>query len=162
MANPPLGQIGLSKMIRSIRLRFGAAPGLPALSIDEPGVTILVGPNNAGKSRALLEIRNFCASGKTGPEDVIVDQLTFSDLSEVFAQTELKRLSVPPQGGESVSSQDTILGVNDQRLRVNSADFVRTLTNPNSFPDKFARYWLGQNLLNLDGANRLQLVSARR
>ncbi|WP_434379952.1 AAA family ATPase [Melittangium boletus] len=43
-------------MLGKIRFKFGAGPGLPRLRYKPGAVTVFVGPNNAGKSRALSEI----------------------------------------------------------------------------------------------------------
>lgn len=48
--------------VAKLTFRAGPAPGQPPLSIDCPNVTVLVGPNNAGKSRTLREIHAKCVN----------------------------------------------------------------------------------------------------
>jgi predicted ATPase len=45
-----------SPLIKSLQFNFGAGPGQPRLRCSAGTITIFVGPNNAGKSRALTEI----------------------------------------------------------------------------------------------------------
>lgn len=58
--------------LRIGRLRFaaGSAPSQPPLEIECPNVTILVGPNSAGKSQTLREIEAHC-SGLEAPSALL-------------------------------------------------------------------------------------------
>jgi len=55
-----------------IRFRAGPSPGAAALDVSPGTVTLLVGPNNSGKSRALSELWQW-ASGGTLPATVLAD-----------------------------------------------------------------------------------------
>lgn len=46
-------------MISSFLLKSGRSPGSVAELITATPVTVFVGPNNSGKSKALKEIENF-------------------------------------------------------------------------------------------------------
>ena len=46
--------------IQKIKFRAGSVPGAPGLEIEPPIVTVLVGPNNAGKSQTLRELEEWC------------------------------------------------------------------------------------------------------
>jgi ABC-type cobalamin/Fe3+-siderophores transport system ATPase subunit len=56
------GSFLVSTNLKMQRLRFKSGPttGASPLELDVPTVTILVGPNNSGKSLALREIENWC------------------------------------------------------------------------------------------------------
>jgi AAA15 family ATPase/GTPase len=64
-------------MIKSLKLKFGKAPGSPAEAIETTPVTVFVGPNNSGKSKVLSEINQFCICGTKIATNVIVDQINF-------------------------------------------------------------------------------------
>ncbi len=46
--------------IRQLKFRVGSKPGTAPLSVDIPHVTVLVGPNNSGKSITLRELEAWC------------------------------------------------------------------------------------------------------
>jgi hypothetical protein len=46
--------------IRRLTFRAGSRPGTEPLSVDAPNVTVLVGPNNSGKSITLRELEVWC------------------------------------------------------------------------------------------------------
>ena len=58
-------------MINKIILKFGRFPGAEALAVSTTPITVFVGPNNSGKSRALKEINRFCESGQRNAGNVI-------------------------------------------------------------------------------------------
>ncbi|MCX5616855.1 hypothetical protein NQF87_07715 [Bombella sp. TMW 2.2559] len=43
-------------MIENIKLKFGSGQNTPSLKINPQNITIIVGPNNSGKSKLLREI----------------------------------------------------------------------------------------------------------
>ena len=47
--------------IESLEVRFGARQGSGLTNIDLGPVTVLVGPNNGGKSRTLTDLRDYAA-----------------------------------------------------------------------------------------------------
>lgn len=51
-------------MLNEIVLKFGEAPGSLPLRIQPGAMTVLVGPNNSGKSLTLREIQKFILKGK--------------------------------------------------------------------------------------------------
>lgn len=52
-------------LIEEVMFRFGTGQGSGPLVLDEPAVTIFVGPNNSGKSMVLREIADFSSHGDT-------------------------------------------------------------------------------------------------
>jgi len=84
--------------IRSLRFRSGSTEGAEALDVTTPSVTLLVGPNNSGKSSALKELESW-AHGAEGPFSVI-DHITL-DLPDTVADVRsMMRVfeSEPPSG----------------------------------------------------------------
>jgi hypothetical protein len=52
------------KMIEEIKLRFGSDKDSAPLIFSPAIVTVIVGPNNSGKSLLLRELENFCSGQK--------------------------------------------------------------------------------------------------
>lgn len=69
-------------MIQQITLKFGSIPGQAPLTIDTGHITVIVGPNNSGKSTLLREIDQRLAN--PGSATVIIDRV---DVSEAAHET---------------------------------------------------------------------------
>jgi predicted ATPase len=92
-------------MLESIFFKAGSSPDQPPLSFDlEPSVTLFVGPNNAGKSTALIELQNAIA----GNAGAIIDRIDLKPMTETEidvlvmkfkSSTELDFVSLPISGG---------------------------------------------------------------
>ena len=157
----------MTQQLKIQHLKFragGTATGSP-LEVDTPNVTVLVGPNNAGKSATLREIERWC-QGQSG-ESLLVDEIelllpdTFEDLMAMLddhvtdppegeiADPERMWISRPSirQGEDRIHEQwerrrleDAYVKLNLQRLR---SMFVRLFT------------------LRLDGRTRFDLVDPK-
>jgi len=90
----------MTQQLKIKRLKFCAGGGATAgpLEISTPNVTVLVGPNNAGKSATLQEIERWC-QGQRG-EFLLVDEIevllpdTFEDLMAMLDE----HVTDPPEG----------------------------------------------------------------
>jgi energy-coupling factor transporter ATP-binding protein EcfA2 len=78
-----LSVLGLTRVV----FRAGAAEGEPPLEVEPGVVTVLVGPNNSGKSRALAEIAGWAQGGPAG--GVVVEALDAQWPASVDEATEL-------------------------------------------------------------------------
>lgn len=65
--------------IKELKIRFGAVPTAPSLTLAEPGITVFIGPNNSGKSQALREIQHWAHGAQGG---VIIESIITNDLSQ--------------------------------------------------------------------------------
>lgn len=65
--------------LSSLLFRAGPKPADPALRISPTTVTVLVGPNNSGKSLALREIEQWCVGNDQ--QRIVVDSIEASFLS---------------------------------------------------------------------------------
>jgi len=80
-------------MIERIYLQFGASSTSSPLEFNPGAATIFVGPNNSGKSRALIEIERYCRRGKiTDSFHRIISKIEFKKLSEEELALILSRL----------------------------------------------------------------------
>jgi hypothetical protein len=68
-----------AEMIDEIALRFGPIPGAPPLRFCPGTVTVVVGPNNSGKSLLIRELDSF--QQHQGPSPAIVEEVIVRSLS---------------------------------------------------------------------------------
>ncbi|MEQ9618497.1 MAG: AAA family ATPase [Deltaproteobacteria bacterium] len=146
-------------MIKSIRLKFGRALGLPAEVISTTPVTVFVGPNNSGKSKVLDEINQFCRNGQKNNLNLILDQIEFESFSEQVAEIKIKNNLLTPKLGESVYSDHIIIGKKGVRNQVNKKQLLEAFANPNARSQQFCPWYLAFNTLILDGKNRINLIN---
>ena len=84
--------------IQRLKFRAGGSSMAVPLEVDTPNVTVLVGPNNAGKSATLREIESWCQGQRT--ESLLIDEIelvlpdTFDDLMAMLDE----HLTDPPEG----------------------------------------------------------------
>ncbi len=83
-------------------------------------VTIFVGPNNSGKSRALIEIEGWVTRAQ-GPDGQIVKQLEFEPWDRAVFESEVAKIEVQPELTETVNPDHVLLA----KLRVASRMIVR-------------------------------------
>ena len=70
--------------INRIVFKGGAGSGSNPLDIQPSNVTVIVGPNNSGKSQMLLELENWCKGDDT--ESLVIDkvEIEFPETYEIY------------------------------------------------------------------------------
>lgn len=145
-------------MISSLRLKFGRGPGVSPGEIPATPVTVFVGPNNSGKSQVLLEIEQYCRTGQTNANALILDKLSFVGLAPDAVGQEIGRLRQPPQGGQSILADHMLVGGRHGLYQVRPDELARTITNPSINVQAFCQWFLTHQTLMLDGRSRIDLV----
>ncbi len=146
-------------MIEALKLKFGRASGLEPVTISATAVTVFVGPNNSGKSKALREIHQYCSSGKKNTNDVIIDQVTFKGFSQEAAEERLNKVTLKPHANESLQPDQVIVGKRATRYQIDKNYLLSALQKPNEKPLYFCQWYLAYNTLILDGKNRIDLIN---
>jgi len=146
-------------MISTFRLKFGRAPGIPAVSITAASVTVFVGPNNSGKSKVLTEIEQFCRTGQKNASAVILEELTFSGLAADKAAEAIEHLKQAPNPGELLQIDHVIIGSLYGRQQLHLGDLIQLVQNPTVSIPAFCQSFLTHSTLMLDGRNRINLVN---
>jgi len=147
-------------MIKSIKLKFGSAPGQPFVNIDKPMITVFVGPNNSGKSQVLREINTFCQNGNNGGT-LILDKILFEGISEEEYNQHIEEVISSPRLGENVGEQYLYIKLSDKRFQVINPRYKNARIDPNANEHTardYAQFYSRHFLVNLDGANRMELV----
>jgi hypothetical protein len=154
--------------IARIKFRAGSTPSAPALDVQVPNVTVLVGPNNSGKSQTLRDLETWC-QGKDAHFLLIeeVDLILPDTLEDVRSMLAVHEAS-PPQGllplpgsfwiarpvirqGEEAMHQQ----INEEQL---SNWFIQqSAKNLNRLRQVFVRTFT----LRLDGRTRFDLVDPK-
>jgi hypothetical protein len=151
-------------VIKSLTLKFGRSPGVPAEPIPIAPVTIFVGPNNSGKSSTLREIATQCY-GRIDKSNKIVENIFFSGMSPEEIPNFIDRVSKSPNPGENLSPDHIIIQPSEivpQPSPLGRQQFPRTfietaLQNPMDHLQLFCRIAYGESTVSLDAANRMAL-----
>jgi len=150
-------------VIDELIFKFGASQAAAHLAVSLTPVTVFVGPNNAGKSRVLVEIENYCRRTHGQPNDLLVENLKFTPLTAAEIGSELEKIEQTPNFGEVVNPDHVIIGkLNPQnnqafRAQVSKAGLIAEAQNPNVRQGHYATF-LSIYTLRLDGTNRLNLL----
>lgn len=152
-------------MIKKINFRFGKSPESAPLSLELTPVTIFVGPNNSGKSKALIEIQNLTEAGESRAGDVIVRSIEFTPISRELVEKDLQYLTKPIRAG-AIPNADSFylqkISVNNNRMidaHVNRTSILNNATTPNPPLSHYYYNYISLFTGRLDGTNRLNLLN---
>ncbi len=94
--------------ITNLRFTAGSRVGASPLSINPSGTTIVVGPNNAGKSRLLREIEWWCRG--EGRDLKVLSSMSVDFPSDAMTlERYIRRFEVQPTSAEHVSPDHIVL-----------------------------------------------------
>ena len=150
--------------IKRIKFQAGSVPNTPGLDIEIPNVTVVVGPNNSGKSQALRELEVWCQG--QNPEMLVIDEIELDwpdTFDEMMSMLESHK-AAPPKGRESqigyfwITRPTIRKGEEEFYQQVNEDKLSRGFANKsNFFRSIFARTFT----LRLDGRTRFDLVDPK-
>jgi ABC-type cobalamin/Fe3+-siderophores transport system ATPase subunit len=151
--------------LRRLRFRVGSKPDQPPLQVDCPHVTVLVGPNNAGKSQTLREIEEFCCSLQ--PPSTVLEAVnvqipnnstTIIEMMEVFRSK--TRLDDPADAEYIRCKRPRISGSDrEQQTQIRERDFESWIEHQDhrSIHTQFVAFFTRR----LDGRTRFELVDPK-
>lgn len=147
-------------MINHIKFQFGSSATAEHLEIDPSAMTIFVGPNNSGKSKAIAEISAQCTGGMKLSTDVIIDSLTFDKFNEADVHQLIGEITVRAPPGQAEIADHVFIDNAGNPVQVYVPHFVEALTNPNGERrPAFSQRFLAHKTLTLNGKNRIDLVN---
>jgi len=146
-------------MIKSIRLKFGSAPGMEHAGFDATPVTVFVGPNNSGKSIVLSEIQRYCTQGTKVVNDLILDELVFDEFTPQSAEDNIEHVTLKPHKNEALQTDHVIVGKRGARQQLSKPNLLQALQQPNARANQFCSWFLSYNTIILDGKNRINLIN---
>ena len=146
--------------IKNLKFKAGRVGGADPLTLSPKHITLFIGPNNGGKSRALMDLQhNLAPTGHHDP--VIFDGVETSLISEEEFQTKLVRLARPKLAGEDASPDTIALQGRGGRQIVHLSILKSGLaaSPPGNSRQYAAQHFLRHFFINLDGTGRLQLTN---
>lgn len=153
-------------MLTHITFKAGASPGSAGLTFPLTPVTVFVGPNNSGKSRALIEIEQWLTH-PSPPSCHVIANLQFQPWEEGAFRTALERIVASPHPGEAnIPDHVLIEQLRPQdnasvRFQLNRKNLVAEAVNPNGpHRSQYCNY-LSLYTLRLDGRSRLSLIDEK-
>lgn len=158
-------------MIEKISFKFGSYSTNSYLELDVTPITIFVGPNNSGKSKSLIEIENFCRTGKINSKNLIFDEILYSTNNRKDFTNELKEIEIEPNNNDDIKSDETILSkLNPQtnevkRFKINKDHIIDEAISKNASVSMYSSSLYSRYIdiftIRLDGTNRLNLLSEK-
>jgi ABC-type cobalamin/Fe3+-siderophores transport system ATPase subunit len=146
-------------LLEKITLKFGKSPSGAPEVVNTTPVTVFVGPNNSGKSRVLSEIHRFCSSGQRSATDLILDDISFGPSSLEEAERKVEAFRAKPGPNETLSPGHIVIGKRGHRQNVRLDVLLNAIQNPQGNLNQYCGWYLSHQILNLNGANRIQLVN---
>lgn len=151
------------RLIREIEFNAGAVTGEKSLCLSVSPLTIIVGPNNSGKSRTLKEIEDWLRSSNPSPRRLIKTIVLNSWDAGTF-ERELEKVSVDPIGNERIYGADNVIisrldlqGNGSNRVQVDRTQLLLQAKAPNGNRNAYVAF-TSLFTLRLDGSNRLTLT----
>jgi hypothetical protein len=151
-------------MLTKLTFMAGSNPQQEPLEIQLSPVTIFVGPNNSGKSRALIEIEASVRE-HVPPKGVVIKKLELECWTAEAFREELSKITIKPRAGETIH-QDHILVAklspqqnSASRIQIHEPSILQQACNPNTDNRFHYAQYLALFTLRLDGRNRLALTN---
>ena len=150
-------------MLKRLLLKAGSSASQPPLDLQLSPVTIFVGPNNSGKSRALVEIEQWVTRAQP-PVGQIVDKVEFEPWTAAALDEEIAKIEVAPIQSEVVNSDHVLLSKlrpqdnTAARVQIHRPGLLSEAQDPNGPYRHHYSSFLGLFTLRLDGKSRLALT----
>ena len=119
-------------MLKKLKLQAGTYPSSDeSLEIELSPVTVFIGPNNSGKSQALIEIEGWITKGKTELLNVI-SNLEFESLTrEQVYERMLDRIKIAPSKDFTpYSNNHLLIGKYGNHQQIYLPDLINTALFP--------------------------------
>jgi predicted ATPase len=147
-------------MLSNFTLKAGSAPGQPGLTVQTPpSVTIFVGPNNSGKSQCLRELSQLFRDGDPHAQRVVVQEVKYDGATPEQADAIIQSGKLTPFLNERMPANHVPFNFGTGRVHYQEDLLRQALIDPSAKPQRFASWYLKHLTLNLDGANRINLLN---
>jgi len=162
-----VGEVQICRVLSKISFNAGSSASQPPLELPLTPVTIFVGPNNSGKSRALMEIEKWVTQPQ-GPICQLIEKVEFVPWTPSTVEEELSKIELELGVGELVESDYVMVGkLNPQsnaaaKVKIYKPGIVKDAINPNRGTRFHLAPFFGLFTLRLDGKNRLALTDQQR
>lgn len=153
-------------MLTHLSLKAGSSPGKEGLSFELAPVTVFVGPNNSGKSRALMEIEAWVTRPQP-PDGMVVAGVGFQPWARDDFERELDKIAIDLLPGEILNPDHVVVGKlrpqdnSGARFQVHREGLINDALSPNGRHRFHYANYLSLFTLRLDGRSRLSLIDDR-
>ncbi|STO55681.1 cobalt transporter ATP-binding subunit [Canicola haemoglobinophilus] len=152
-------------MLNKIKFKSGTHPtSQDSLEIELSPVTVFIGPNNSGKSQALIEIEKWITQG-VKDFTKIIDSIEIKALNEVELEKELlQNIRITPSEGNMPYDKDhMIIGKYNDKKQIYLPNLNQQASNPNMVDREInvLAKVLAYYTIRLDGQNRLALINSQ-
>ena len=151
--------------INRIVFKGGAGSGSNPLDIQPSNVTVIVGPNNSGKSQMLLELENWCKGDDT--ESLVIDKVeiefpeTYENLRIMLSKYETK----PPKNDRARLGYFWValpkIRQDQSQLYENYSEISLLNSYESNIDHELRFYFVRLFTLRLDGRTRFDLVDEK-
>lgn len=146
--------------VERVIFKSGQAPDSLPLTVLPKRITLLIGPNNGGKSKALAELQE-AISPITEYRSLVIESVIVSEISEAEFREKISQLVKPKRQGESASADIAIFEARGARQQVYMSMLKEGIKVDASISQ---RQYLSEQLLkyfyvNLGGMGRLDLAN---
>lgn len=157
---------GKITMLNKIRFKSGINPSSTVgLELNLSPVTVFIGPNNSGKSQALIEIERWVTEG-IKEFSKILEFIEFKCFGEQEVICELlNRIKLPDSIENRKHSEEyEYIGKYQNNRQIYIPSLIKHASNPNEITDGYSDlfYMLSCYTLRLDGYNRLSLINPQQ
>lgn len=135
----------------------------PSLEFSPGNVTILVGPNNSGKSQALKDIDDLCKGSNISKVVKSVEITRLQTTEEIEALLEPHEQKSLPNGnplpsGNRFFSQPSPAKETPNQIQINPQEINEWINNFDDFKDRVVQFCV----IRLDGKSRFELVKPKK
>ena len=144
----------------------GSTPAQPPLNVDLSSMTVFVGPNNSGKSRALQEIENWITSPEPS-RGLVVKSIEFEAWTHDGIKQAIAELEIEPALNEVLNPDHVMISKlhpqsnSPVRMQIHKPALLQEAQDPNGPRHRYAPF-LSLFSLKLDGTNRLALANPQK
>lgn len=155
-----------TQLLKRITMVAGSTPSQVPLQVELSSVTVFVGPNNSGKSRALQEIENWMRSPQPA-KGLVVKAIEFEPWAREAIEKEVDALVVEPTLNESLQPDHVLVSKlspqnnSTVRTQIHKSSLLQQAQNPNANRNRYVTF-LSLFTLKLDGTNRLALANPQK
>lgn len=145
-------------MIGQITLKSGRSNGKGPQTINVAPVTVFVGPNNSGKSRALAEIFQFCRGGEIYSHNIIINSIDLLAAEKDKIHELIENISLPIMATDRIRNNELLVGSLSESVRIDADEYKEILANPNDHTRAYCDSYLKFKTIHMDGPNRIGMV----
>ena len=129
-------------------------------------MTVFVGPNNSGKSRALQEIENWIKSPNPST-GLVIKSIEFEAWTHAGIEKAVNELKIEPALNEALNLDHVLISKlhpqnnSPVRMQIHEPSLIQEAQDPNATRHRYASF-LSLFSLKLDGTNRLALANPQK